>query len=184
MKCEDLMSMELQWVSSTATAEQAAQAMRDRSMGLLVVLDTEQKAMVGVITDRDIALRVCAENKPAASTPVGDICTKDVVTCYASDPISEAEKKMAAEEKSRIVIVNESERPVGIVSLTDILSRDGKRRAIKTARAVLAREAGGPHQPIESIHLTASTLEDERRAARQQTYHPGVWTGSMREFPI
>jgi signal-transduction protein with cAMP-binding, CBS, and nucleotidyltransferase domain len=183
MKCEDLMTVDLQWVSSRATVAQVATVMRDRSMGLLVVLDPTQNRMVGVVTDRDLAVRVCAENRPADKTLVGEVSTPEVVTCAATDKLEVAEAKMIEFEKSRIVVVNAAGRPVGVISLTDILARDRKGRAIKTARAVLAREAGGPHAPIESIKLTPSTPEDKIAALRPQTIHGGNWTGSISMFP-
>jgi CBS domain-containing protein len=184
MKCDDLMTTDLQWVLSTATVTQAATVMRDRSMGLLIVLDPTRSRMVGVVTDRDLAVRVCAENRRADETRVGEVATADVVTCAATDDLKAAEAKMVEFEKSRIVVVNDTGRPVGVISLTDILTRDWKGRAVKTARAVLSREAGGPHVPVESIKLTPSTPEDEIAALRQQTVHRGDWTGSIRMFPI
>lgn len=183
MKCADLMSMELQWISSAATVQQAAQVMRDRSMGLLVVFDPTLSRLVGVVTDRDLAVRACADNRRPDQAHVADVATPEVVTCLEDDDLSVAEAKLVEFGKSRIVVVNTNGRTVGVISLTDILTHDRKGRAIRTARSVLAREAGGPHTPLDQIKLTPSTPEDEAAAIRQETIARGSWTGSMKEFP-
>jgi hypothetical protein len=61
---------------------------------------------------------------------------------------------MARQRISRLVVVDEDGHAVGIVSLTDILAKEARGRALDTARQVLARESEGPHAPLESIHLT------------------------------
>ncbi|HZL20007.1 MAG TPA: CBS domain-containing protein [Polyangia bacterium] len=184
MKSRDIMSLELQWISSQATAQQAAQVMRDRSMGMLLVIDLSPVRLAGVLTDRDLATRVCAENKSAGATKVIDVASKGVFTCRDDDSIADLEKLMREQEKSRVVVLDDRGLPAGVISLTDIIERDRPGRAIKTARAVLAREAGGPHTPLDQIKLTPSTRRDEDRAERQQSSMiGGSWTGSMSEFP-
>ena len=184
MKCRDIMSLELQWISSQVTVQEAAQVMRDRSMGMLLVIDLSPARLAGVVTDRDLATRVCAVNRSAGATRVIDVATKEVVSCRDDDSIADVEILMQEQEKSRVVVLDDRGRPVGVISLTDIFERDRPGRAIKTARSVLAREAGGPHTPIDQIKLTPSTPEDEDHALRQQSSMiGGSWTGSMSEFP-
>ena len=184
MKCNDVMNRNLQWIGSNASVGDAARMMRDNAIGFLVVFGPSAGQLAGVVTDRDLAIRCCAENRRPDETKVADVATKDVIVCGYDDDLKTAEKTMRQTEKSRLVIVDEVGRPVGVLSLTDIIRRDRPGRALDTARAVLAREAEGAHTPIERIALTPSTPEDEDRAMRQETAtHGGSWGGSMKEFP-
>ena len=153
-------------------------------MGMLLVVDLSPVRLAGVVTDRDLVTRVCAENKSTSATKVIDVATKEIVTCRDEDSIVHVETLTREQEKSRIVVLDDRGLPAGVISLTDIIERDRPGRAIKTARAVLAREADGPHTPLDQIRLTRSTREDEDRTERQQSSMiGGSWTGSMREFP-
>ena len=82
------------------------------------------------------------------------------------------------------MIVDEIDRAAGVLSLTDILFHDRAGRAIKTAQGILAREAEGPHQPVENIKLTPSTPEDEERVAHQgSALHGGSYEPNVKLFP-
>jgi CBS-domain-containing membrane protein len=184
MKCSDLMNMNVQWVHAEVSVAEAARIMRDRSMGFLLVWDAEFRRLVGVVTDRDIAVRCCAENKRPDEVTVADIASTDVVTCGHEESLKVAEQKMIEWQKSRLVIVDEIGQVIGILSLTDILQRDHVWRAVQTARGVLARESEGPHVPIESIKLTPSTPEEEELAARHHSsLHGGSWDTTVKLFP-
>jgi CBS domain-containing protein len=185
MKCRDVMNLNLQWVSATATVAEAARTMRDRSMGFLLVAGAQPGKAAGVVTDRDIAIRCCAENKQPDGISVAEIATKDILTCDHNESVQAAEKLMTEAEKSRLVIVDEIGQVTGVLSLTDILFHDRASRAVKTARGVLAREAEGAHQPVESIKLTPSTPEEEERAARHAPpIHGGSRDPSGKIFPV
>ncbi len=184
MKCGDLMHMDLQWVPSNASAREVAGIMRDRSLGFLLVFGSSPGQLAGVVTDRDLAVRVCTGDKRSDDVKIIDIATKDVIVCAEGDDLKDAEKKMMEEQKSRLVVVNAEDQAVGILSLTDILLGDRPGRAIKTARGVLAREAEGPHTPIEQIKLTPSTAQDEEIASHQGSVTIGRTLGtSVKEFP-
>jgi CBS domain-containing protein len=185
MKCRDVMNLNLQWVPATATVAEAARIMRDRSMGFLLVAGASPGMAAGVVTDRDIAIRCCAENGRPAEVSVDEIASKEVLTCDHNESLKVAEQLMTQAEKSRLVIVDEIGRAAGVLSLTDILFHDRTGRAVKTARGVLAREAEGAHQPIETIVLTPSTPEDEERAMRQPSaMHGGSHDPPGKLFPV
>lgn len=178
------MHIDLQWVAGDANVREVARIMRDRSLGFLLVYGAAPGQLSGVVTDRDLAIRVCAGDRRAEEVKVIDIATTDVVVCEESQSLKAAEAKMRSEQKSRLVVVNAAGQAVGILSLTDILLGDSPGRALKTARGVLAREAEGPHTPLDQIKLTPSTPQDEEEA----TSHPSVTVGrrvasSTKEFP-
>jgi CBS domain-containing protein len=184
MKCRDLMHIDLQWVSGSASAREAARLMRDHSMGFLLISDQSPGHVAGVITDRDLAIRVCAEDKAPGAVKVIDVASTEVIACGEDDELKVVEKRMREEQKSRLVVLSKTGQAVGILSLTDILFGDRPRSAIKTARAVLSREAEGPHTPIEMIKLTPSTAEDEEAVSHQESAMTGrTVSNNVKMFP-
>lgn len=115
-KISEVMSSDVQTISPDATIEEAAQEMRDGDFGLLPVGDEEQ--LLGVITDRDIAIRAVAEGR-GPSTPVSEIMSEGVIWVHEDDSIEEAAEIMSDNQIRRLPVVNAEQRLVGIVSLGD-----------------------------------------------------------------
>ncbi len=115
-KISEVMSSDVQTISPAATIEEAAQEMRDGDFGLLPVGDEEQ--LLGVITDRDIAIRAVAEGR-GPSTPVSEIMSEGVIWAHEDDSIEEAAEIMSDNQIRRLPVVNAEQRLVGIVSLGD-----------------------------------------------------------------
>jgi signal-transduction protein with cAMP-binding, CBS, and nucleotidyltransferase domain len=185
MKSGELMNLDPEWIPSSATALEAARIMRDRSRSYLLVFDlTPERRLRGIVTDRDLAIRVCAENKLAETTPVVDVATSEVVSCEQDDDLRVAEQKMRDAEMSRLVVLDKAGEVVGVLCLVDILRHSGRGRAVKTAEAVLAKDARGSQTPPERIKLTPSTLADEEAVAHQPSVMKGATrTDSMKVFP-
>lgn len=120
--CEDVMENEVDVLSRKDTVERAAAIMRESDIGFLPICDEENRP-VGVITDRDIVLRVIAERRPL-TTPVEQVMTRHVVTCSPFDEIAEAHRLMAEHQVSRIVCVNGGGHAVGVISLADLSDVD------------------------------------------------------------
>jgi CBS domain-containing protein len=190
MKCGDLMNMDLRVIPATATVKDAAITMRDNALGFLPVCGGDGR-LVGVLTDRDVALRAATLDRESASIPVSEVMTARPTVCKASEGLGAVEARMVRRGVSRVVVVDDAGYPIGVVSLTDILAKDRKGRALRTAREVLAREAAGPHTPVESITLTASVpWTDEGTAdgfvaarAGESVIIGGSETRGMKEFP-
>jgi signal-transduction protein with cAMP-binding, CBS, and nucleotidyltransferase domain len=162
MKCQDLMTMDLRWVSDTASIQEAAVSMRDNSIGFLPVCDAGG-ALVGVVTDRDLSTRAVARNYLPSITTVAEVMSKPPIVCLEEEPVSRAEEVMAEYQVARLPVVGPGNGLVGVISLADIVDRRRGSEALRTARAVLARDSGGPHPPIEDIHLTAADPAPPRR---------------------
>ncbi len=157
--------------------------MRDRSVGLLVVLGALPDQPVGVVTDRDLAIRVCAEGLSSTETLVDQVATIGLVSCIEQEELETVEARMGEAQKSRIIVTDTTGQIVGVLSLTDILRGDRAGRAVRTANAVLARETT-PHAPLSSIHITPSTRQEEDAAVRHEAPPVmGEHRGSMKEFP-
>lgn len=138
MLCSDLMRMEVDAISAEMAAEVAARRMRDELVGFLVVCDPESHVL-GIVTDRDIAVRVCAENRPT-STPIAEFMSRDVLACRPEDSLARAEDQMVNRRKSRIVVTDAENKLLGVISLTDIAQIEEPLRAARLLREITARE--------------------------------------------
>ncbi len=100
----------------------AACLMRDRDIGNIIVM--RQSAMVGILTDRDIAVRMVASQREPSKTTVGDICSKEIHCIEHTATVEDAIQMMREKAVRRIPVVQDG-RPVGIVSIGDLaLERD------------------------------------------------------------
>lgn len=99
----------------------AAKRMRDRHVGTLVVINQE-KVPVGLITDRDLAIRTLAEDRDPATTTVGDIMSQYPRTVSEHTPIEEALATMRSLGVRRLPVVGTDDQLIGIVSISDFLN--------------------------------------------------------------
>lgn len=140
MRCEDLMTSEVECFRTSDSVREVARCMRDVNVGFVPICAHDGRPL-GTLTDRDIALRVCADDRKSSEVHAGEVMTHETVTCRASDDVAEAERLMATHHKSRIMVVNDAGRLVGVISLSDLAERD-ERHAVETLRRVAEREAG------------------------------------------
>ena len=99
------------------TVKDAAVVMRDSDIGDVIVIEDGQ--VTGILTDRDIVVRVVAEGRDAESTPVSDICTTGIQAIEPDASVDDALRMMREEDIRRLPVVKNG-RPVGIVSLGDL----------------------------------------------------------------
>jgi CBS domain-containing protein len=123
MLCEQLMKRNVKYLSEREPVHAAAKLMRDANVGFLPVCDDEGRA-VGVITDRDIVIRLAADKK-SLDTPVSEVMTKVLVTCRPSEKLGLAEARMREHHTSRTLCLDEQGKPVGVISLWDVHGRVG-----------------------------------------------------------
>lgn len=104
-------------ITPDTTAREAAQTLKTENIGSLPIV--EDGRLVGVITDRDLALRVIAEGRDA-NTPVGEIASKDLVTIDPQQSLEEAARLMAERQVRRLPVVEEDGRLAGVLAQADI----------------------------------------------------------------
>jgi CBS domain-containing protein len=104
-------------VEPTTTAQEAARTMKSEDVGSLPIVEGDK--LVGVITDRDLAIRIIAEAK-GIDTPVAEIASKDVVTIDPQQSLEEAARLMANNQVRRLPVVEEDGKLVGILAQADI----------------------------------------------------------------
>ena len=145
MRCCDVIKEPLVTCHPTDTVRACAELMKLHNVGFLPVVDAEKK-LVGVLTDRDLALRVVAEGKPPL-TEAREVMTYEVIAVPATADFTAAEKAMADARKSRVPLVNDAGICTGVLSLSDIAQTDSRWRAGKVFQEVTRREASPSHTP-------------------------------------
>lgn len=124
MKVREIMSSHFEKIEFDATVSEAAEKMLSSDIGILPV-DKAGK-IVGMVTDRDIVIRAIAQYLNPEKTPISTIMSSDVVYCYDDDDIEMAESKMEEKQVRRLLVLNSvNERPVGILSISDLAVKAG-----------------------------------------------------------
>lgn len=118
MRIRDIMSTHVQQIRSDASVSEAADMMRNFDVGILPVL--EGNRVVGIVTDRDIVIRTVAAGLDPDETNVKDVMTSDVLCCSFDDDIETAARLMEDNQIRRLIVLNDQELVVGIVSLGDL----------------------------------------------------------------
>ena len=114
----ELMTENPHSVTPNASVVEASKIMRDDDVGLVPVVEGER--LVGTVTDRDITIRVVAEERDPRSTSVGEIASTDLITVDPQQDLDEALRLMARHQVRRLPVVQEDGRLVGIVSQADV----------------------------------------------------------------
>ncbi|HWN20631.1 MAG TPA: CBS domain-containing protein [Gaiellaceae bacterium] len=104
-------------VAPGTSAQEAARLMESKDVGSLPVVEGDR--LVGMITDRDLALRLIGEGK-SADTPVGELASKDVVTIDPQQEVEEAARLMAEHQLRRLPVCEEDGKLVGILAQADV----------------------------------------------------------------
>jgi CBS domain-containing protein len=140
MKVSEAMTRDVRVASPEETIRQAARTMASLDAGVLPVGENDH--LVGMITDRDIAIRGIAKGK-GPKAKVRDVMTEDVKYCFDDQEIEEVTRNMADIQVRRLPVLNRDKRLVGILSLGDVaISPDGK-SAGEALRGI--SQPGGEH---------------------------------------
>jgi len=145
MKIQDVMTRDPSCVTPDSPARDAARIMKEEDVGIVPVVDDQSsRKLVGVVTDRDLAIRIVAAERDG-TTRVSEVMSEArLATCSPDEDIDEAMDTMAAEQVRRIPIVDERGSLVGIVSQADVVlkTRDDS-KAERTVEQI--SEPGGRH---------------------------------------
>ena len=117
-KIKDVMTLDPRAVESFATVAEAAKLMRDGDVGPVPIVD--DGSVTGLLTDRDIVVRVVADGKDPSSTTVGEVASRDLVTIDPDQTLDEALRLMARHRIRRLPVCEDDGRLVGIVAQRDI----------------------------------------------------------------
>ena len=123
-KCRDVMTEDLVCCTPGDRVSEVAKLMKREDIGPVLIVDNNKdKTLVGIVTDRDLALKVVGEGRDPNSTRVEEVMSRKLVTCHADDNVENALKAMAQYQLRRIPVVSENMRLVGIISQADVATR-------------------------------------------------------------
>jgi CBS domain-containing protein len=124
MKCKEIMTEDPACCLPGDTVDQAAQLMKDDDVGSIpVIADQKTKRLLGIITDRDLAIKVVAPAREISAVRVEEVMTREPVTCHADDDLHEAIDAMEMHQVRRIPVVDDNNRIIGIIAQADIATR-------------------------------------------------------------
>ena len=144
MKVSDAMTRDVRVANPNQTIQDAAKMMSDIDSGVLPVGENDR--LIGMITDRDIAVRAVAQGK-GPQTLVREVMTDHVHYCFDDEDTDEVTRKMADSQVRRLPVVNRDKRLIGILSLGDVAtSRDGADEAGEALSDI--SRPGGEHSQM------------------------------------
>ena len=136
MKVQDIMTGEPRSLTPNSTVREAAQLMKEINAGVIPVVESGSKKLVGVVTDRDIAIRVVAEGKDAQCQVSEVMSAGQLATCTPADDVDRVMETMSREQVRRIPIVDERGALVGIVAQADIVRKADDKKAERTVEKI------------------------------------------------
>ena len=130
----DAMTADPRTVRAEDSVVDAAKIMEEEDVGSVPVVDVDN-VLVGMITDRDIALRVVAAGKEPRSTAVSEVATKEVSPAYPDEPLDRALEQMAHRQVRRLPVI-EDDRVVGILAQADVVQEVKEKEAGKLVEEI------------------------------------------------
>jgi len=120
-KCNEVMTKNPVCCLQNDTALKAAELMKSENVGSIPVVANEQTMkLIGIVTDRDLVLKIVAKGLDAASTQIEDVMTHKVITCLADDDLQEVMDTMSKHQIRRIPIINKNKKILGMISQADM----------------------------------------------------------------
>lgn len=133
MRVSEVMTAQVATAQPDSSIRAVGRMMSDVDTGVIPI--TDDGKVVGVVTDRDIVIRAVAEGSDL-DQPVSTIMSSDIQTCTEDDTVADAVGKMASQKIRRLLVLNESGRLAGIVSLGDISKDYGAKQVGKTLEEI------------------------------------------------
>jgi CBS domain-containing protein len=140
MRVSEAMTRDVKICTPGQSIREAAKTMAEIDAGAMPVGENDR--LIGMITDRDIAIRGVAQGK-GPDTPVREVMTVDVKYCYDDEDLEHVAQNMGDIKVRRLPVVNREKRLVGIVALADLARAEDRQTVAKTVKKV--SKPGGPH---------------------------------------
>jgi CBS domain-containing protein len=136
MKAQDVMTGDPRSLTPDSSVREAARLMKEINAGVIPVVDASSNKLVGVVTDRDIAIRVVAEGKDADCCISEVMSSGTIATASPTDDVDRVMETMSREQVRRIPIVDERGSLVGIVAQADIVRKADDKKAEQTVEKI------------------------------------------------
>tara|TARA_E500000305_G_scaffold108073_1_gene109567 strand:+ start:780 stop:1262 length:483 start_codon:yes stop_codon:yes gene_type:complete len=134
MEITAAMHQQVDWASADMPVSEMAKMMRKDDIGAIPVGKDDK--LIGMVTDRDIALRVVAEGRDPAKTTAEEIMTKGIVYCRTTETVEDAVHLMDQKKIRRLPVIDDNKRLVGMLSLGDISHAVGRELSGELLHAV------------------------------------------------
>ena len=118
MKVKEAMHKGVEWVAPETKLKDVAQKMRDADVGAIPV--GKKDRLVGMVTDRDIAIRAVSAGESLSDVTAGDVMTKGIVYCFANEEVDDAVRIMEEKQIRRLPVIDDNKRMVGMLALGDV----------------------------------------------------------------
>lgn len=148
MKVNEVMTRDVLITGPDDTVEHAAHLMKEIDAGVLPI--GEHDRLVGMLTDRDIAVRVAAEGKDPRATKVRDAMTSDIKYCFDDEDLDHVLRNMGDLKLRRLPVMDRDKRLVGILSLGDVAFEAGGGKIGEAVEQI--SEPGAPHNQAEEAY--------------------------------
>jgi CBS domain-containing protein len=139
MKVKEMMHKGVEWVSPDTSVATLAKKMLQHDVGALPVGENDR--LIGMVTDRDIAMRGVAKGKDISKLTAKDIMTENVIWCRDSESVDDAARLMETKRIRRLPVIDDHKRMVGMLSLGDISHAASQRLSAEVTKAVSAHHA-------------------------------------------
>jgi CBS domain-containing protein len=150
VRAHELMTHRVASVHPATSVQRAARLMEECDCGALPVIG-DNGVLVGMVTDRDIAIRIVARGRDARSALVADCMTERVFSCYANESVTECMRQLASHQVRRMPIVDDRGRLVGILAQSD-LARHAAHHAAPDERRELTHVVSAVSEPAPAAY--------------------------------
>lgn len=166
-KISEVMTQRPRAVTAQMTVREAARLMDEEDVGSLPVVD-EGERLIGIVTDRDVAVRVVGRGLDSDQTVVGDVASRDVVALTPDHDLDDALRLMAQEQVRRVPIVQRENQLVGILAQADV-AHVGKEKATGEVVEAISRAPGGPRVASSDPGRTSEARRPDSPAREEQS---------------
>lgn len=139
MKVRDVMHRGVEWLSPDTPIATVAKKMLEHDIGAIPIGENDR--LVGMVTDRDITIRVVVQGKDISKLTALDVMTSGVIYCRDAEEIDDAARIMESKQIRRLPVIDENKRMVGIVTLGDISHAGSRDLSAEVMMAVSAHHA-------------------------------------------
>jgi CBS domain-containing protein len=123
-KCSEVMTKDPVVCMPSDLVARVAQVMKKEDVGPVPIVENgETRKLIGMVTDRDLALRMVAEGRDTKTTKAEEVMSRKIVTCRAEDDVQKALDAMSENQLRRIPVVDDEDRIVGIIAQADVATR-------------------------------------------------------------
>jgi CBS domain-containing protein len=155
MKIADVMTAGVDILDPSTSVKDAATKMAELDIGAVMIGTPE--AIEGILTDRDIIVRIVVEGRNSADVPVSEVMTPDVTVCRAEDTIESAFAQMREGQFRRMPVIDENGKPIGVVTLSD-----------------LAKNVESPEGLTETLREISEPHRNRKELAEASAAEPGA----------